>query len=545
MDVGSKTNAACTDTFSLLFPEGSSRGNYMKKSAEALSSLGLSDMFDMKSADVTEYLSCDADVIAYRQKTVRDVMNVPGALSALKKCVPIMRDIADIRKMGSDADTTDAYIYNMTEVELYVSLLELLSDDILPLKERFESDAMKTFCDKVEELTQSERYKEINKMLEELTYRVREIKSVALGVNLDAGLYPESAGLISVGSGKYSMAEGLEKIFRIDAKRGEERVIAPLVKAAASFTDPEEEGMRRAVLAALSTIFKSSFKSWRKIVQTYVLENTAFIMGVIPEIEFLSLAGAFLDDIASRGIETAFPKVIGDGAHLAAKGLVNPIIALKTADKMVPNDVDFGEYRIFVITGPNRGGKSVFTCAVGQAVMMASLGLPVAAEEFEMSCVDNLFCHFPTGEDDTVEKGRLGEECARLSQIVSSVTEKSLVLLDESLSSTGSDEASSIAEQLLEGLAVIGCRAVFSTHLHALALGVDEINRASAALGGAKIDNMVAKIAQGERSFRIVRAKPEGKSYAKDIAEKYGLSLDSILKKAGIFKNDGGNQKNQ
>ena len=44
---------------------------------------------------------------------------------------------------------------------------------------------------------------------------------------------------------------------------------------------------------------------------------------------------------------------------------------------------------------------------------------------------------------------------------------------------------------------------------------------------------MVAEVTNGERSFRIVRKTPDGKSYARDIAEKYGLSLDSILKKLG------------
>ena len=45
------------------------------------------------------------------------------------------------------------------------------------------------------------------------------------------------------------------------------------------------------------------------------------------------------------------------------------------------------------------------------------------------------------------------------------------------------------------------------------------------------IDTLVAGIEEGKRSFKIVRAKPDGKSYARDIAEKYGLSYESIVKK--------------
>ena len=46
--------------------------------------------------------------------------------------------------------------------------------------------------------------------------------------------------------------------------------------------------------------------------------------------------------------------------------------------------------------------------------------------------------------------------------------------------------------------------------------------------GGSRIDTLVAGIEEGRRSFRIYRATPDGKSYARDIANKYGLSLEEI-----------------
>ena len=48
--------------------------------------------------------------------------------------------------------------------------------------------------------------------------------------------------------------------------------------------------------------------------------------------------------------------------------------------------------------------------------------------------------------------------------------------------------------------------------------------------GGSVIDTLVAGIEDGKRSFKIVRAKPDGKSYARDIADKYGLSYENIVK---------------
>ena len=58
-----------------------------------------------------------------------------------------------------------------------------------------------------------------------------------------------------------------------------------------------------------------------------------------------------------------------------------------------------------------------------------------------------------------------------------------------------------------------------------------EINRRAKELGGVMTDTLVAGIEEGRRSFKIVRAKPDGKSYAKDIADKYGLSFENLIKK--------------
>ena len=60
---------------------------------------------------------------------------------------------------------------------------------------------------------------------------------------------------------------------------------------------------------------------------------------------------------------------------------------------------------------------------------------------------------------------------------------------------------------------------------------LDEINERARKCGGVLLDTLVAGIEEGERSFKIYRAKPDGKSYAKDIADKYGLSFENLMKK--------------
>ena len=218
-----------------------------------------------------------------------------------------------------------------------------------------------------------------------------------------------------------------------------------------------------------------------------------------------------------------------------AKALANPVIAVRTGASVVPNDFSFDDKgMIYIITGPNRGGKSVITCAVGHAFAMAQMGLPVCAEKAILSPCDKILTHFPGDSADTVDKGRLGEECARLGSIFDEITENSLVLLDESLSSTSAFEGSYIASEILCGFSIARCRVVFSTHLHDLAASIGEINRKCTEMGGVMLDSLVAEVKDGERSFKIVRKTPDGKSYASDIAAKYGLSFDKINEK--IFK---------
>ena len=64
-----------------------------------------------------------------------------------------------------------------------------------------------------------------------------------------------------------------------------------------------------------------------------------------------------------------------------------------------------------------------------------------------------------------------------------------------------------------------------------LAAKMDEINERAARDGGVKVDTLVAGMEEGRRSFRIVRQKPDGKSHARDIANKYGLAYEDLISK--------------
>jgi len=525
---------------SLLYPDAESmRRQSMGQSGARLSEvtaeqLELYYLIDLKSSDIGSFFTADAETIRYRQETFADMAENPELAKVLLKMLPLLGDITELRRMGSDsAGSTESYLYSITEVELYTSLMDHLKKGLLPIADKLKSRAFRSLAERIRYLTESEYYKNLNEKLGELTKRVREIKSITVGVNLDAQLRPEHAGVLSINNEYFKSGEILDKILRLDFRENEYTCIASLVPFRKNQSENQQMALSYAFNSAINEVFKTSIRSWKKVVQLYVLENTDFLIRMMPEIEFVVKAAELMTRLEEKGCKLCRPEIRPMAEKtFTAKNLCNPVVSLKIDGPVVPNDFTFDEDgMIFVITGPNRGGKSVTTCAVGLAFVMAQLGLYVCADEAVISPCDCIYTHFPTGSEDTIDKGRLGEECARLDAIFDTLTENSLALLDESLSSTGSYEASYIAGEVLSGFSMARCRCIFSTHLHDLAASVDRINEDCLPKGGVKIDNMVAAIDEGSRSFKVRRARPDGKSYARDIAEKYGLSIEKIMQK--------------
>ena len=527
---------------SLLYPasflaEQNDLSDKVNISEQVCDELGLTEIFGLKSGSLTDLFTSDPTVIAYRQEALRDLVNNPTIVDTLAAVHPILDDIGELRRLDSDrSGSGDSYLYSITEIELYVSCIDTLRDGFSKVRNNIKSKAFISLFDFVSRLAESEYYSELNSKLDALASRIREVKSITVGVNLDRELRPISAGVISVNSEHFKSGRVLDKILRMSFKNDAFTCIADLSPFGKGQSENRQEALIGAFNSAIEDVFKSSVRGWRSIVGDYVMENTDFLLQLLPEIEFVTRSAELIKRLSEKeGCKLCYPKLDeAKNKSFSAIGLYNPRVALAIDGEIVTNDFEFDSNAgIYVLTGPNRGGKSVITVALGAAQALCQLGLPVPAESAVISPVDAIFTHFPEGADDTIDKGRLGEECARLKEIFDSASDDSMILLDESLSSTGAYEASYIASEILCGFAVRRCRGIFSTHLHDLAASVPEINERAGALGGLRVDTLVAGIEEGKRSFKIHRIKPDGKSYAKDIAEKYGLSFESLIAKDG------------
>ena len=129
-----------------------------------------------------------------------------------------------------------------------------------------------------------------------------------------------------------------------------------------------------------------------------------------------------------------------------------------------------------------------------------------------------------------MDLGRLGEECVRFKEMFSQSTSRSLILLNETFSTTSFEEGYYNAKDSVKALLTKGVRTIYNTHMHKLGYDAEELTRE---IGGTGAASLVMQTEEGKRSFKVALAKPEGSSYAKDIAKKYGVTYDMLVGGSG------------
>ena len=104
----------------------------------------------------------------------------------------------------------------------------------------------------------------------------------------------------------------------------------------------------------------------------------------------------------------------------------------------------------------------------------------------------------------------------------------SLILLNETFSTTSFEEGYYIARDSVRAILTKGTRTIYNTHMHKLGFDVDEMNEGRA---DGKVYSLIVHNEGSQRSYKIEIAPPAGRSYASDIAEKYGVTYDMLVNK--------------
>ena len=149
----------------------------------------------------------------------------------------------------------------------------------------------------------------------------------------------------------------------------------------------------------------------------------------------------------------------------------HPIVEIINNGEFISNDthLDFKNFSMSILTGPNMSGKSTYIRQVATLVLLAQIGCFVPAKKMEISLVDRIFTR--VGASDDLSRGRstFMVEMDEAANIVNNATKYSLIVLDEVGRGTSTYDGVSIAWALAEFLVNdLKARTLFATHYHEL-----------------------------------------------------------------------------
>lgn len=246
----------------------------------------------------------------------------------------------------------------------------------------------------------------------------------------------------------------------------------------------------------------------------------------------------------------AVDRSAGLGELAVRDGLVRPVLTVGTGFRIVagrhlvveaalkargaafqPNDcVLEDDARVWLVTGPNMGGKSTFLRQNALIAVLAQAGSFVPAAAATIGLVDRLYSR--VGASDSLAEGRstFMVEMVETAAILNGATDRSLLLLDEVGRGTATWDGLALAWAILEAIHDrIGARALFASHYHELAA-------LKGRLGGLALRTMKARQWKGDLVFlhEVADGAAPG-SFGLDVARLAGVPPAVLARAAEIL----------
>lgn len=198
-----------------------------------------------------------------------------------------------------------------------------------------------------------------------------------------------------------------------------------------------------------------ALESWKMKHQ----ENLPNWIKLVGEIEKLNSYAFY----AFNNPSNVYPVVLNNPMQIIAAGLSHPLIA---KDKSVANDITVGvDNKLLLITGSNMSGKTTFLRTVGVNLILAQIGLPVAAKSFSFSPMQ-IFSSIRISDSLQESTSYFMAELKKLSAIKKGVqnSASSLVLIDEILRGTNSEDKYFGSAQFVKEMIALNAITLFATH---------------------------------------------------------------------------------
>ena len=541
--------------FSLLAPDKS--GSYHRLSDDTANDLSVNFIVESISRNSTEKqvisrilldMPTDEKTIRYRREVYRELRDDTELCEKLYDIFEGMRFFTqDGQKRLEKGATIWELISKLKYLENYISSVIELNNAIEGRE--FTSEGMKKFAAFVGDIYNNSGFEELAKDIELISEDVRHVRSITIGVNLDENFYPAETGIIALNRfwfEEQSMLKRFLKYHRKDHVNDEDLMAFSMEmpednmneslnkferKYRGAARQPSANPLMNNLNSIIERMLPSTTAKLRRVLHKYVDVSGYALAGLADELLFYL---RFIE-LEKQLIASGVPCCMGESSDgdTVLRDFYNVKLAIcrgngTVEEEIVCNDLEFTrEKTVNILTGPNRGGKTIFTQGVGLAFFLYQSGVFVPAASARIRICDGIYTHFPVEEERTVSLGRLGEEAERFNEICKVATGSSLLLFNESFATTSHSESVYIAEDVLRYLCCIGARTFFNTHMHELAEDTDKFSKAEGAI--CKAVSVVMENEGGKRSYKISYKAPDGKSYAHEIAYKYGITFEQLM----------------
>jgi hypothetical protein len=286
---------------------------------------------------------------------------------------------------------------------------------------------------------------------------------------------------------------------------------------------PDMNHVEAKVLEFVALLYPEAFARLERFCSDYADYLDPTIARFDREVQFYLGYQEFIASLKAAGLPFCYPEVGRHSKQTTCVDAFDLALAAKLVQAHAPvicNSFHLeGSERIFVVSGPNQGGKTTFARTVGQLHHLANLGLPVPGREARLFLADAIYTHFEREENIATLHGKLEDDLVRMHAILEMATPDSLVIMNEIFTSTTLQDAVFLAREMLERIVALDCLCVCVTFLDELASLSDTVV------------SMMSTVDPGDptvRTYKVVRKSADGQAYAISLAQKYRLTFEQL-----------------